>query len=187
MADRQRGERDIHRELRLHPVAKMAAGRADGKSGMLGQEARSSPVAGSAPVAPEITAAWSPLIRRRQLRPTAAQRCRRSRPAARLQRSEATALRRAIGCCAARSAWLRGLRSPGRRRASRAQSRDARARSQTGAKRVFQIEAAEFVEQQQILALAVVRAADQRDVTLAGRRCARRRSAPRRRRRFPRP
>ena len=55
-------------------------------------------------------------------------------------------------------------------------------RSQTGWNAPLQHMSAELVEQQQVLALAVVRAADQRDVALSGRRCAQARCAPRRRR-----
>ena len=60
------------------------------------------------------------------------------------------------------------LRAPGTRRASRARSRRLALALPDRRERVLQSVAAELVEHQQVRALAVVGAADQRDVALAG-------------------
>ena len=133
------------------------------------RNARSSAVAGSAPVAPEITAACAGFEPRRDARTT----CRSSARRHRRRACAATdrtrrAVSRASGlapraCACSRASSTR--KAPSEPSAMPPRSR----RAPTPARSVLVRQAAERVEQQHVRALGIVGAADQRDVALPGR------------------
>src|SRR6516164_1543684 len=108
--ERKRGKRDIHGELRLEAMPENAARCSHRHVGQGCEPARSSPVAGCAPVAPEITAMSAGAgggKSRCHIRASAAV----IAPAGRLERSDNTPDSRASGLALRASAWPRASRT----------------------------------------------------------------------------
>ena len=169
MLERDGGQRDIHGELRLHPMPEIGPGGAHGKLAMRGEKGAlfggGGLGAAGARTGPRLARASTAALILSHMR------VERGGDVARLRACSgrpATAGHPRQRLWRRAPARARALPAPGRRRASRGRSRLAGAALPDRRKLLFQRGAAEFVEHQQVGPLAVIRAADQRDLALPG-------------------
>ena len=183
-AERERGKRDVHRRIAArHHGRDRCRWRAPARPACSASKARSSAVAGSAPVAPEITATAPAFGRRRQLVATSAPSAAVTAPgwpAASARTCTLDEPRQRLG--AARLGMV--ARFEHQERAERAEREAAASARAPRPARTCPCRhvAAELVEQQQVLALGVVARRRPARCRSGRPRCATARCAPRRRR-----